>query len=167
MTNSADPPSSSTGEIVLDHRSLPRYLGDVPEPRPGIPSGHIPNSLPLAFTQYLRPADDNKPYSSYKAPKELKQVLVDGVGGSETWAAIEEGKKGVVFSCGSGMTAAVGWVANELVKEAGQGGAEKSSIYDEVSGAELSGSGGVLMVRAGRDTRRGKRARSLKARRAS
>lgn len=41
--------------------------------------------------------------------------------------------KGVVFTCGSGMTAAVGWLANEVVKEQLGEGAGKTGIYDEVS----------------------------------
>ena len=54
-----------------------------------------------------------------------------GVGGPEAWKQVKEGK-GVVFTCGSGMTAAVGWVANEVVKEKLGEGATRTAIYDEV-----------------------------------
>ena len=49
----------------------------------------------------------------------------------EYWTAAVEQGKGVVFTCGSGMTAAVGWLANEVLKEEGRG-AKRTGIYDEV-----------------------------------
>jgi thiosulfate/3-mercaptopyruvate sulfurtransferase len=58
-------------------------------------------------------------------------VLIQGVGGQSAWEAVTKGEKGVVFTCGSGMTAAVGWLANEVAKEDGSG-AVKTAIYDEV-----------------------------------
>jgi hypothetical protein len=36
-----------------------------------------------------------------------------------------------VFTCGSGMTAAVGWLANEIIRLE-EGSKVKTSIYDEV-----------------------------------
>ncbi|WVQ72825.1 hypothetical protein IAR50_002385 [Cryptococcus sp. DSM 104548] len=128
--NAEKPLSDPDTEIVLDHRPAPRFTGAAPEPRPNLPSGHMPNSLSLPFTQYLIPASDKVPFSSYKPVDELKAVLVRGVGGEERWGEVVEGGKGVVFSCGSGMTAAIGWLANEVVKEAGQKGA-RSALYDE------------------------------------
>lgn len=62
----------------------------------------------------------------------MRDILTKSVGGSEAWSAVEKGEKGLVFTCGSGMTAAVGWLANEILKENG-GGAAKAAIYDEVS----------------------------------
>jgi thiosulfate/3-mercaptopyruvate sulfurtransferase len=109
-----------------------RYTGDAPEPRPSLSSGHIPNSLPLPFSAYLDPSSPQKPYTSLKTPDQLQQVLVQGVGGSEAWSAAERGERGLIFTCGSGMTAAVGWLANEIVKQEG-GGASRTAIYDEVS----------------------------------
>ena len=122
------------------YRNVPEiflsYFGESPEPRPGLPSGHIPNSLPLPFTAYLNPATDAQPYTSYKSPEDIKVALVDAAGGADAWKEIQDGK-GVVFSCGSGMTAAVGWLGNELLKEKGEG-AVKTSIYDEVRDAVFS-----------------------------
>ncbi|RXK37700.1 thiosulfate/3-mercaptopyruvate sulfurtransferase [Tremella mesenterica] len=118
-------------EIVLDHRSLARYTGEAPEPRPGLSSGHIPKSLPLPFTEYLIPSSDSKPYTSYRPIEELRQILVDAAGGEEAWTKLAQGEKSLVFTCGSGMTAAIGWLANELVKEARLGGAKKTALYDE------------------------------------
>ncbi|ODN95248.1 thiosulfate/3-mercaptopyruvate sulfurtransferase [Cryptococcus wingfieldii CBS 7118] len=127
--NAEKPLSDPSTEIILDHRPAPRFTGAAPEPRPNLPSGHMPNSLSLPFTQYLNPASDKVPFSSYKPVDELKAVLVKGVGGEERWGEVECGKK-VVFSCGSGMTAAIGWLANELVKEGGSKAAT-SALYDE------------------------------------
>lgn len=104
-----------------------RYTGETPEPRPNLSSGHIPNSLPLPFTSFLSPSTPEKPYTSYKTPSELKEVFIEAVGGEGKWKEVENGEKAVVFSCGSGMTAGVGWLASRIVAEG-----VKSSIYDEV-----------------------------------
>lgn len=65
-------------------------------------------------------------------------MLVQAVGGEAKWKELEgtEGR-GLVFTCGSGMTAAIGWLANEAVKEGMGKGAGKTSIYDEVSESEM------------------------------
>ncbi|GFZ45088.1 hypothetical protein JCM24511_02814 [Saitozyma sp. JCM 24511] len=132
VKNSKKSPDEPDAEVVLDHRSLARFSGEAPEPRAGLASGHIPNSLPCPFTSYLEPATDRKPYSSYKSLPELREVLVQAVGGEAKWKELEgtEGR-GLVFTCGSGMTAAIGWLANEAVKEGMGKGAGKTSIYDE------------------------------------
>ncbi|ORY25659.1 Rhodanese-like domain-containing protein [Naematelia encephala] len=130
VSNSEKPLDDGNAEIVLDLRSRARYDGTAPEPRPGLSSGHIPNSLPAPFSDYLEPPSDTKPYSHYKSLPELKTVLVDAVGGEERWHEIEQGHRGVVFSCGSGMTAAIGWLAEELIKDA-EGWKGPSAIYDE------------------------------------
>ncbi len=135
-------------DVVLDQRALGRwvlrativtvlnasfrYEATVPEPRAGLPSGHIPNSLPCPFVNYLAPATEGQPYTSFRPLSELKGVLVDAVGGEGEWEKLASGDRGLVFTCGSGMSAAVGWLANEVVR-AEEGGMMKSAIYDEVS----------------------------------
>ena len=42
---------ASRAEQVIDARANERYQGKVPEPRPGIRSGHIPGSLNLPYNQ--------------------------------------------------------------------------------------------------------------------
>src|SRR5690606_2388575 len=42
---------------ILDARSAERFSGHVPEPRPGLRSGHIPGSRNLPFTKLINPAD--------------------------------------------------------------------------------------------------------------
>ncbi|RSH91029.1 hypothetical protein EHS25_010205 [Saitozyma podzolica] len=89
VKNSKKSPDEPDAEVVLDHRSLARFSGEAPEPRPGLASGHIPNSLPCPFTSYLEPATDRKPYSSYKSLPELREVLVQAVGGEAKWKELE------------------------------------------------------------------------------
>jgi thiosulfate/3-mercaptopyruvate sulfurtransferase len=43
----------SQQEAVVDARSPGRFKGTAPEPRPGIPSGHIPGSRNVPFSEVL------------------------------------------------------------------------------------------------------------------
>lgn len=43
----------SQNEAVVDARSPGRFDGSAPEPRPGIPSGHIPGSRNVPFSSVL------------------------------------------------------------------------------------------------------------------
>jgi len=45
----------SAEEQVLDARGAGRFTGAEPEPRPGMPSGHIPGSRNLPFGRMLKP----------------------------------------------------------------------------------------------------------------
>ena len=117
---------------MLDQQPLNRYEGSAPEPRPGLSSGHIPHSLPAPFLDYLLPASENKPYTSLRPLPELKEVLAKAVGGQEAWDELAKGQRDVVFTCGSGMSAAIGWLVNEMIRME-EGTKMKSSIYDEVS----------------------------------
>ncbi len=38
---------------VMDARPAGRFLGEAPEPRPNLPSGHIPGSINVPFTDVL------------------------------------------------------------------------------------------------------------------
>ncbi len=77
---------------VIDARSRGRWAGTTPEPRAGLPGGHIPGSASLPFTELL--ATDGR-----MLPPD---VLRDRFAG----AGIEAGGQ-VVTSCGSGLTASV------------------------------------------------------------
>ncbi|BEI88543.1 uncharacterized protein CcaverHIS019_0112610 [Cutaneotrichosporon cavernicola] len=127
------------GDIVLDARSHGRFTGQDPEPRPGLSSGHMPHARSLPFGDLLLPVSDGHPYTSYKSPKELRQVLVRAVGGEEAWEALlNQGadvagtavERQLVFSCGSGMTACVGWLAAQIVAQE-EGRVVPSAVYDE------------------------------------
>jgi thiosulfate/3-mercaptopyruvate sulfurtransferase len=44
---------TSQDAVVLDARAAGRFNGSIPEPRPGMRSGHIPGSKSLPFTEIL------------------------------------------------------------------------------------------------------------------
>lgn len=124
----ADP---SLSDVVLDARAIPRYAGEAPEPRPGLPSGHIPHSLPLPFSDLLTEPSDAEPYTRYKSLPQLTQVIVDGAGGQTVWDEISLDGRGLIFSCGSGMTACVGWLGARAVAEAEGRKLVNEAVYDE------------------------------------
>jgi thiosulfate/3-mercaptopyruvate sulfurtransferase len=81
----------SHAELVLDARAAGRFNGSVPEPRPGMKSGHIPGAKSLPFTELLQ---DGK-----MLPPAILRAKFAGLG-------VTPDKK-IVTSCGSGVTAAV------------------------------------------------------------
>jgi thiosulfate/3-mercaptopyruvate sulfurtransferase len=99
-----------TGEaLVLDARAAGRFTAEVPEPRPGMRSGHIPGSRNLPYTQLLAPDQTLLP------PDQLKTKLAE---------AGVDGSRAVVTSCGSGVTATILTLA--LV----QAGFPPGAVYD-------------------------------------
>lgn len=42
-------------ELLVDARPPGRFQGTAPEPRPGIPSGHVPGAVNLPFPTVLEP----------------------------------------------------------------------------------------------------------------
>lgn len=86
-------------------------------------------------------------------------MLSDALGGREEWEKVKKGEKGISATCGSGMTAAVIWLA---VKVAGR--EAEVGVYDEVSLSLQSSpkerrADVPLTCRAGLDTPAGPRAR--------
>jgi thiosulfate/3-mercaptopyruvate sulfurtransferase len=79
-------------ELVLDARAAGRFTGEVPEPRAGMRSGHIPGSASLPYTDLLNPDGTFRTAEAVRA--RLEQARVDG-------------SKPVVTSCGSGVTACI------------------------------------------------------------
>ena len=139
-----DPAINGNAELVLDARpkgrfvisvtviSLlkyiwPRYTGTDPEPRPGLSSGHIPHSHSLTFNLFLQKhkTKTGQEYSSFLPPSEIKAALDNAVGTAEADQIIQ-GKRPVVASCGSGMTAGVLWLGLQLL------GVKQVGLYDEV-----------------------------------
>ncbi|KAF8523064.1 Rhodanese-like domain-containing protein [Hysterangium stoloniferum] len=142
VTNSALQRSDSVADLVVDARARGRYLGADPEPRPGLPSGHIPNSFSLPFNHFVQPrasaypaileAHPSYPYKSYttlRTPDEITEQLTQAVG-VEYAGQILNGQRSAVATCGSGMTAAVLWLGISSVWEA-QGRDFTMGIYDE------------------------------------
>ncbi|KAF9643839.1 thiosulfate sulfurtransferase [Thelephora ganbajun] len=117
----------STSELVLDARAHGRFLGTDPEPRPGLPSGHVPNSFSLPFNLFLAQNTNivsGETYTRFKTRDEILEELKKAVGDGETRAMLE-GKRQVVTSCGSGMTAGVLWLGLDLL------GVKGVALYDE------------------------------------
>ncbi len=77
--------------LILDARSNARFHGQVPEPRPGLRSGHIPSSKSLPFISLLN-GDELKP------AHELDEIMS---------RFITSNHEQIMFSCGSGVTASI------------------------------------------------------------
>jgi len=122
-----NPSVDSSAEIVIDARSRGRYLGTDREPRPGLSSGHIPHSFSIPFTSFLQThssPNSSTEYTTYRAPLEIGQVLVDAVGAKQL-EQILRGERTIITSCGSGMTAGVLWLGLKLLSVRNVG------LYDE------------------------------------
>ncbi len=93
---------------IADARPNGRFIGRDPEPRPGIPSGHMPGAVSL-------PALDLVANGGLKPMAELRQMFE---------ASGLDFDKPVITSCGSGMTAATLLLALKLA------GAGDVALYD-------------------------------------
>lgn len=98
---------SSKKELVIDVRSEGRFNGVVPEPREGLRSGTIENSINLPYTKVL---DNGK----FRNEEELKSIF----------KFLEKEDKPIVFSCGSGITACVVYLASEFILK------NSKAVYD-------------------------------------
>ena len=88
-------------------------------------------SLPfssLLDSQTFTPKDASEPatYTTLKSPEGLLKALEQAVGPAYAQAVLK-GERGVIASCGSGMTAGVIWLALKSL------GAERVALYDEAS----------------------------------
>lgn len=82
---------SSQQHLVLDARSIERFLGTAPEPRPGLPSGHMPGATSLSFGDLIA-------QGQLKPRDELEHLFSEV---NVTSAS------SVITTCGSGLTAAI------------------------------------------------------------
>lgn len=101
---------------ILDARSAGRFTGAVPEPRPGLSSGHMPGATSVPFTELAR---DGK----LKSADELRAYFA---------AKSVDLERPITTTCGSGVTAAVIALALEVA------GARDVGLYDG-SWAEYAG----------------------------
>lgn len=92
---------------VIDARSSARFSGESVEPRTGVRAGHIPNSKNLPFQQVL--ANNN-----FKPKAQLQNIFSELV----------ENKQHLVFTCGSGITACILYLAATIA------GYENACVYD-------------------------------------
>lgn len=104
-----------------------RFTGQDPEPRPGLSAGHIPYSLSLPFTTFLEThqAPNGQSYTSFLPKDKILEALEGKIGAKNTQDVLE-GKRSIVASCGSGMTAGVLWLGLSIL------GVKSPAIYDEV-----------------------------------
>ena len=87
---------------VVDARSRERFEGKVAEPRKGLRSGSIKNSLCLPFGELIN--NDRTFISKDKISEKFKSFNFDH-------------SKNIVFSCGSGVTASVLALAYSLIND--------------------------------------------------
>ena len=87
---------------VIDARSRERFEGKVAEPRKGLRSGSIKNSLCLPFGELIN--NDRTFVSKDKISEKFKSFNFDQ-------------SKNIVFSCGSGVTASVLALAYSLIND--------------------------------------------------
>ncbi|HGE6113804.1 TPA: 3-mercaptopyruvate sulfurtransferase [Vibrio cholerae] len=93
---------------TIDARGLARFFGEVPEPRPGVRSGHIPGSSCLPFTKLITG-------HKLKEQAELRPLLTH---------MLPETAQEYLFSCGSGVTACIVLLAAYVC------GYQNLSVYD-------------------------------------
>ena len=82
---------------IVDARANGRFLGQSPEPRAGVRSGHIPSAVNLPFLEVLSG-------HKMKSKPELKALF----------ATLLQGKQTMIASCGSGITACILLLAAEV-----------------------------------------------------
>jgi thiosulfate/3-mercaptopyruvate sulfurtransferase len=89
-------------DLMVDARPAGRFTGEAPEPRPGLPSGHIPHARSVPFSALLDAAEG----STRLLPADrLRQVLADA------GVPVDYARGRIVTSCGSGVTASVVYLA--------------------------------------------------------
>lgn len=86
--------------LVLDARSSGRFDGTAPEPRAGLSSGHMPHSKSFPFSQVLQEG-------KFKSKEEL----------AAQFAELNTNDQPLIFSCGSGLTACITYLAAELATD--------------------------------------------------
>jgi thiosulfate/3-mercaptopyruvate sulfurtransferase len=93
---------------VVDARPSDRFLGQAPEPRPGLRSGHMPGAFNVPSAAVIE-------NGTLAPPEKLRQAFA--AGGVDLEAPI-------ITSCGSGLTAAILWFALDAL------GKQPKALYD-------------------------------------
>ena len=91
--------------VLIDARSNDRFLGLTSEPRAGLRSGHIPGAINIPYTDLVQ--------NEYFLSKEKLSIILPN---QET---------ALIFSCGSGITACIDYLAYEII-----GSSNERSVYD-------------------------------------
>jgi thiosulfate/3-mercaptopyruvate sulfurtransferase len=99
--------NSHTAQVV-DVRPAARFRGEAPEPREGVRPGHMPGSMNV-------PASELMENGTLASPEKIRAALEAGGVDPE---------KPVIASCGSGVSAAVLWLALDAI------GRPPQALYD-------------------------------------
>ncbi|CAB60675.2 putative 3-mercaptopyruvate sulfurtransferase [Schizosaccharomyces pombe] len=102
----------AAGVHIVDARAHERFLGNVPESRPGLASGHIPTSINIPFTETTAAG-----ITAPKPEEDLEKVFSSH--------GLTDKSVPIITSCGSGVTASVLFAA---LKECGF---KDVRVYDE------------------------------------
>lgn len=100
---------ASHAEQVLDARSPARFAGLEDEPRPGVRPGHIPASINTYYADFIQADGTMRPAEELRAYLTSKKVDLAAP---------------IVTSCGSGITAAIVYLAASIA------GAKQLALYD-------------------------------------
>ncbi len=112
---------------VVDMRSAGRFEGRDPEPRPGLPSGHMAGAVNLPYTDLVGPEGLVLPADEARARLQRAGIVLD---------------RPVIATCGSGTTACNLLLALERI------GAAPGALYDG-SWTEWAGSGRPVATGSG------------------
>lgn len=131
-------PPDEQFSILIDARPSGRFIGKDPEPRPDIPSGHIPSSVNIPWSDVLKPhvmkrdrsllsgalagekgEEMDYKYFTYQSPDELNALFGERLKVPES--------HDLIFSCGSGVSAVVVLVASMI---ASIGNWDNTSLFD-------------------------------------
>jgi thiosulfate/3-mercaptopyruvate sulfurtransferase len=93
---------------VVDARAADRFRGEAPEPRPGLRSGHMPGSFNVPSSAIVN-------NGTLLPPDQLRQAFKAGGVNLD---------QPVITSCGSGVSAAILWLALDAL------GKEPAALYD-------------------------------------
>ncbi|WP_145134094.1 sulfurtransferase [Roseomonas gilardii] len=103
------PDAEGGAALILDARARGRFDGTAAEPRPGLPSGHMPGASNLPATDLIAPG------GTFLPPEALREKFA---------AAGVDGTRPVVTSCGTGITACV------LAFGLHRAGLPEAAVYD-------------------------------------
>lgn len=95
--------------LILDARAKGRFDGTAPEPRPGLPSGHMPGAASLPYTELLNADQTMKDQAALRRLFEAAGVTQE---------------QPVVTSCGTGVTACI------LALGLKRAGFPEAAVYD-------------------------------------
>lgn len=98
--------STDNCSVLLDARSAGRFNNEAPDPRPYLPSGAIPASVNLPYTEVLE--------HGFFKPKQALRNIFEQFESDRPW----------IFTCGSGITACI------ILLAAHESGYKELSLYD-------------------------------------